>query len=79
MPGVNSRHHVWLLWHGDDIDDETPEAKLLGVYSSEELVRQRIARSARLPGYVNHPEAFEIAHYEIDRDEWTGGYVVVPD
>jgi hypothetical protein len=26
---------VYLLWHGDDVDPETPEAKLLGVYSSD--------------------------------------------
>jgi hypothetical protein len=76
---VNDQDHVWLLWHGDDIYDETPEAKLLGVYSSEDLARARIARSTHLPGYQDHPEAFEVARYEIDRDEWTDGYVVVPD
>ncbi|GAB3866644.1 hypothetical protein GCM10028801_39220 [Nocardioides maradonensis] len=74
---MNAPSHVWLLWHGDDIYDETPEAKLLGVYASEELARERIERCARLPGFRDHPEAFEIARYEVNRDEWSEGYVVL--
>lgn len=79
MPSVNNRDHVWLLWHGDDIYDETPEAKLLGVYSSEQSARERIARCADIPGFGDHPEAFEIARYDIDQDEWAEGYVVMPE
>jgi hypothetical protein len=77
ITSVNDRDQVWLLWHGDDIYDETPDAKLLGVYSSEELARERIARSKQLPGYRDHPESFEISRYEINRDQWPDGYVVV--
>ena len=76
MPSVNNRDYVWLLWHGDDIYDETPEAKLLGVYSSDALARDRIAHSADLPGFRDHPEAVEISRHDVDRDEWTEGYVV---
>ena len=76
---MTNRDHVWLLWHGDDIYDETPDAKLLGVYSSEELARERIGRCAQISGFRDHPEAFEISRYEIDRDEWTEGYVVLSD
>jgi hypothetical protein len=66
---------VWVLWHGDDIDEDTPDAKLLGVYSSEEHARDRVSRCAGVPGFAEHPDAFVIDRYEIDRDEWVEGYV----
>lgn len=69
--------HVWLLWHCDDLHDDTPDAKLLGVYSSEDAAKGRIARSSDLPGFREHPNAFEITRYEIDRDEWAEGWVEV--
>jgi hypothetical protein len=61
---------VYLVWHGDDLDDG-PDAKLLGVYSSEDAARDRVQRAASLPGFVGQPDAFEIVRYEIDRDQWT--------
>jgi hypothetical protein len=69
--------YVWLLWRGDDIHDDTPEAKLLGAHSSEELAQARTARCVDVPGFAEHPEAFEVTRYDVDRDEWTEGYVVV--
>lgn len=74
---MNAPAHVWLLWHGDDIYEETPDAKLLGVYASEELARARIARCTQLHGFQDHPDAFEISRYEINRDEWPEGYVAL--
>jgi hypothetical protein len=68
---------VYLLWHGDDIDGDTPEAKLLGVYSSEQAALDRIQHSAEEPGFVDHPDDFRIVPYTIDRDEWEDGYIEV--
>ena len=45
------------------------------VYSSEQAARDRIERSLRLPGFAEHPDDFVIGLYEIDRDEWTTGYL----
>jgi hypothetical protein len=69
--------YVWLLWHGDDIHDHTPDATLLGVYSSLERAEARRSEATALPGYRDYPEAFEIARYEIDHDEWVEGFVEV--
>lgn len=74
---MNDQRKVWLLWHGDDIYDETPDAKLLGIYSSQELAADRIRRSSDVQGFRDHPEAFEIVSYTVDQDEWTEGYVRV--
>jgi hypothetical protein len=70
---------VYLLWHGDDLGEGTPEAKLLGVYSSEDAVRDRIARTLRagVPGFADHPNDFHVAKYEVDRDQWDDGYVEI--
>jgi hypothetical protein len=73
---VESRY-VWLLWHGDDIYDETPDATLLGVYSSQERAEARKAAALQLPGFGDYPDAFEVSRYEVDRDEWTEGFVEV--
>ncbi len=76
---VTNGRFVYLLWHGDDLDEGTPEAKLLGVYSSETAARDRIARTlrARVPGFADHPNDFHVAKYEIDRDQWDEGYVEI--
>lgn len=65
---------VYLLWHVHEIDDEE-DSKLLGVYSTERLAQDRIARSRQSPGFVDHPDGFVVSRYEVDRDEWTEGFV----
>lgn len=74
---VSDTQVVYLLWHGDDVYDDTPDAKLLGVYSSEKAAQERIARASALPGFAEHPEDFVIAAKTLDKDEWTSGYVEV--
>jgi hypothetical protein len=69
---------VYLLWHGDDLD-EGPDAKLLGIYSTDQAGRDRMERATSLPGFVDHLDAFRIVEYTVDKDEWTEGYVEVGD
>jgi len=68
---------VYLLWHGDDLDDTTPKPKLLGVYSSESLAEDRIERSSETPGFRQHPDTFHVQSFVVDEDKWVEGYVVV--
>ena len=68
---------VYMLWHGDNIDEDTPQAKLLGVYSCEHAALDRIQHSADEPGFVDHPDDFQIVPYTIDKDQWEDGYVDV--
>jgi hypothetical protein len=68
---------LYLLWHGDDLSKETPDSKLLGVYSSERAALERINRCATPPGFGEHPDDFRISPYFIDKDEWTAGYIEV--
>ena len=68
---------MFLLWHGDDLNDGGPDGKLLGVYSTEDDAKARIQRAKGLPGFREYPDAFQISRYIVNKDEWTEGYVEV--
>lgn len=53
------------------------DAKLMGVYSSEQAAQDRIARSANLPRFAEYPDDFLISRYVIDEDQWESGWVEV--
>jgi hypothetical protein len=68
---------VFLLWHIHEISEAEEDSKLLGVYSSHEKAEAARDRAVRLPGFRDSPDAFEIGCCEIDRDEWSEGFVTV--
>jgi hypothetical protein len=69
--------YVFMLWHTHGADDEDEEAnlKLIGVYSSETDADAAIARKLQYPGFCDTPEGFEIEKVELDRDQWSEGYI----
>jgi hypothetical protein len=69
---------VYLLWHVYERAGEE-EAKLLGVYSTEQKAKDRVQRAERLPGFAEHRNGFQISVNVLDRDEWPEGFVTVPD
>jgi coenzyme PQQ precursor peptide PqqA len=67
---------VFLLWHVQRVpksadDDE----KLIGAYRTEEDARAAILRLKDKPGFSESPTGFEITKYELNKDNWTEGYV----
>ena len=68
---------VYLLWHEYEIEPKRDETKLLGVYSSRELAEDARGRLMEQPGFRDHPNDFEIAEYELNRDHWTEGFITV--
>ncbi|MBB4959221.1 DUF7336 domain-containing protein [Micromonospora polyrhachis] len=68
------RENGELIWDEEDGDD----LKLLGVYSSEQLADDRIQEARLLPGFRDEPDCFMIAGYELDKDQWTAGFVSIP-
>ncbi len=67
---------VYLLYHAHDLVEEV-DVKLLGVYSSEQKAEEAKQRAGNKPGFSAHLDGFQIVQYEVDRDEWTDGYVSV--
>ena len=68
---------VYLLWHvrpafhehGDEED-----AKLLGVFSSEQTAKDWQDDARVLPGFRDFPDDFVIDPYELDQRKWSGGF-----
>ncbi|WP_411077744.1 hypothetical protein [Streptomyces sp. cmx-10-25] len=60
------------FWADEEAGDDV---KLLGTYSSREAARDRIERARQLPGFSDEPDCFYVEEFEIDKDEWTEGYV----
>ena len=65
---------VYLLWHTHQHEIGEDDEKLLGVYSSEARALERADQAKELPGFRDAPDGFEVARYELDRDEWMEGY-----
>jgi hypothetical protein len=76
---------VYLLWHmrplegQEDLDPEMnyieTEDKFCGAFSTEataEAARQQLLRQ---PGFRDYPNDFYVAHHEVDKLEWTEGFV----
>ena len=68
---------VFLVWHDHGPPDDSDNAKLLGVFSTRPLAEDRVARARTQPDFADHPDDFDIAEYEVDRDEWTDGFVEI--
>ena len=69
--------HVFLLWHVHDLGDGETDDKLIGVYSTADEAEAAKSRTLQLEGFRHAPEGFLIARKELDRDDWSEGYVTV--
>lgn len=67
---------VYLLWHAHDLDNEV-DVKLLGVYSSQQKAVEAKERLKLLPGFRDNLPGFHISCYQLDKDEWTTGFLTV--
>ena len=63
---------VYLLWFNSH-----DRHLLIGVYSDDASARAAMDRIGNKPGFIDHPDGFEISPYEVDRDHWTEGFVVI--
>jgi hypothetical protein len=53
------------------------DSKLIGVYSSRENAQKAKKRIKILPGFNDSPNSFVIDKYELDKDNWTEGFIKV--
>jgi hypothetical protein len=68
---------VFVLQHVHKNSSESEDAKLIGVYSTEDQAKTAIGRVAGMPGFRDVPDGFHIDCYELDEDYWVDGYVTV--
>jgi hypothetical protein len=69
---------VYLLWYVREIKGNDEEF-FLGVYTSEEEAKAAITRLKDKKGFVDDINGFQIHRYELNRDNWTEGFVFVDD
>lgn len=55
------------------------DAKMLGVYATQEAAQARIDRARTQPGFEDEPGCFLIDTATLDHDLWTEGYVMIRD
>lgn len=68
---------VFLVQHSYEVGEDGmyDETKLIGVYSSLEKAESVVDRYKKLPGFRDCLDAFYISEYEIDKDNWTEGFI----
>ena len=67
----------YILLHYYEDDYGCDEVKLIGIYSSTENAEKAIERLRLQPGFRDKPNDFTIERYEVDKDHWTEGFVIV--
>ena len=60
------------------IDEEFDDIKIVGVYSSEQVLEAATARTRLLDGFREEPDCFMSDTYTLDKDHWTDGFVSIP-
>lgn len=68
---------VYSLWHThvDESLDGGEDIKLIGIYTTLANAEQAQSRAELLTGFKDFKEGFEISTYELDKDEWTSGFI----
>lgn len=66
---------IYLLWFVSDANHKGEDELLIGVYESESNAKLAIERLSSMPGFVDHPEGFQIHSRELNKDSWTEGFV----
>ena len=64
-----------VLWYSRADDEYGDNAKLIGVYSSNDEAHAAIARLCDKPGFRDHPAGFQIDPYPLDKDHWVDGFI----
>ena len=79
---------VYTLQHLHTPLNGEADVKIIGVYSTEEKIKEAVARLSKAPGFKEsfklidplkdkETDGFYMDEYEIDKDHWKEGYVAV--
>lgn len=75
MDQTRRENRVYVLHHIRRDDEYGDDAKLIGVYRSQEAINAAMDRLAGQPGFRDYPEGFSTDAYELDEDHWREGFV----
>lgn len=94
-PSVMDVHLIWHVRHARNldgsevehrdssgevlVDEDFDDVKLVGVYSSPKLAAAAVTRAQSRPGFSDEPDCFSVDVYTVDEDNWTDGFVAIPE
>ncbi|MCC7046793.1 MAG: hypothetical protein IT562_08790 [Alphaproteobacteria bacterium] len=70
---------VYVLHHVRKDDAYGDDAKLIGVYRTQDAADAAMARLLGQPGFRDFPEGFRVQRFALDKDHWTEGFVDLSD
>lgn len=69
---------VFIIQHErPETDAMEGDVKFIGAYSSQASAESAVERLRKQPGFRNYPDDFSIDEYEIDKDHWSEGFVLL--
>jgi len=88
LDGLGIMRSVFIVQHLNVLPGGQEDVKLIGAYRSSEAAHAAIERLKAQPGFCDHPRlidplvddeeaGFYIDEYELDKDQWTEGFVTV--
>ena len=69
---MKNRKSVYVVWH---TNPSNGDEKLTGVYSTRRKADEFINRLVKQLGFNERPKGFEVCEYDLDKDEWTEGFI----
>ena len=79
---------VFVVQHLHTLPSDIEDVKMIGVYRSLAAAEMAVERLRGMPGFFDHPviidpgamddvDGFYIAEYQLDKDNWTEGFVTM--
>jgi hypothetical protein len=65
---------IVVLWHAQAMPDGDEDAKLIGVYSTDQKAEQAVEHLRVKPGFRDAPDSFEVSDCKVDKDYWAEGF-----
>jgi hypothetical protein len=78
LGGEGQLMDVFVVHHVHELEDESEDVKLIGIYSSEGAAHSAVERLRRQPGFSDTPDGFNVERYGVDEDHWIAGFIRVP-
>ncbi|GLK45641.1 hypothetical protein GCM10017612_35610 [Novosphingobium resinovorum] len=72
---IDAMEAVFILHHVRADDEYGDDAKLIGAYRTESDAKAATERLSGQPGFVDHPEGWQIDRYVLNHDQWSEGFV----
>lgn len=66
---------VYLVTHFKEDSESIDGFKIVGIFSTEEKAEAVIKELSQAPGFSEHKEGFSVGPYEVNRNNWEGGFL----